>query len=409
MAKAKWSPKDPRGRRGEGTVRLHGKSWQARWAEDGERCSQSGFSTREDAQAFLKDRSKSVIVAKGLADLGLPMAPPKVKGPVPSFDALVDEWFEAREAEERRNSGEDRARWDRHLAGPLRGRTLASIDSQFLHRLVVDLKKPPVGTLDPQGKPKGKVSGATAQRCVYLLSAFYVWAIREKHATDNPVRELARDPVLNGPKGILKSTHDADSAPYLKSREDVERLYRACPKPVNMAFLVSALAGLRPGEVIGLEWNDIDLKDRTITIRRQVRHGRVGPPKNGKPRTVPIVGFLHAELTQWKKESQGARLVVPPAPELAASKRTDGKVIQFIGPDTIKSALGVAFKATKIRPMTFYQCGRHSFASLAVINGLSIYRLSKLLGHSDVKTTARYAKLVDKLTVNEMSALDIAA
>jgi site-specific recombinase XerD len=44
-----------------------------------------------------------------------------------------------------------------------------------------------------------------------------------------------------------------------------------------------------------------------------------------------------------------------------------------------------------------------------VINGLSIYRLSKLLGHSDVKTTARYAKLVDKLTVNEMSALDIAA
>jgi integrase len=405
-------PKKPkkRGRRGGGAVRRHGKNWQARWVEDGERKTQSGFATPDDAKAFLESRTRTVIVATGLKDLGVVIPASAARsGKLPTFDSLVAEWFEAREAEDRRTVDEDRARWNRHLARPLQGRTLDGVDGQFLHRLVVDLKKPPAGTLDPKGEPKRKISGATAQRCVYLLSAFYVWAIREKLTRNNPVRDLARDPVLNGPKGILRSTHDPDATPYLKSRADVERLYRACPKPVNVAFLVSALAGLRPGEVIGLEWDDISLADRTIIVRRQVRHGRVGPPKNGKPRTVPIVGFLHAELTQWKKEAPAPRLVVPPAPALAKSKRGDGKVIQFIGPDTIKSGLAKAFKATAIKPMTFYQAGRHSFASLAVINGLSIYRLSKLMGHSDVKTTAKYAKLVDKLTVNEMSALDIAA
>ena len=53
--------------------------------------------------------------------------------------------------------------------------------------------------------------------------------------------------------------------------------------------LPSALIGFRPGEALALRWEDIDLGARTITVERQVRHGREGIPKSGEGRKVDIV------------------------------------------------------------------------------------------------------------------------
>ena len=66
-----------------------------------------------------------------------------------------------------------------------------------------------------------------------------------------------------------------------------------------------------------------------------------------------------------------------------------------------------AFKKCGIKPMTFYQAGRHTFASQWVLSGNSIYRLKEIMGHSSVQVTERYAHLTNQLTDAELSRADI--
>lgn len=67
-------------------------------------------------------------------------------------------------------------------------------------------------------------------------------------------------------------------------------------EPWATAVLLAGECGLRIGEVLGLEWPDLDLVANTITIVQQVRQGVEGPPKGGKPRTVPMTARLAAHL-----------------------------------------------------------------------------------------------------------------
>jgi len=133
------------------------------------------------------------------------------------------------------------------------------------------------------------IAPATKTRVVHLISAFFRWSIREKHADTNPVRSYLAG-ATKKQKERLKSKHDPRETPFLP-KEHVGAVFRALPAPIDLAFAVSALAGLRPGEVLSLDWGDIDLARGRIRVERQVRAGKIGPPKNGKPREVPIVGL----------------------------------------------------------------------------------------------------------------------
>jgi hypothetical protein len=86
------------------------------------------------------------------------LRPEKVEA-LPTFGALVGEWLDDRKAKGRRSVDDVRRRRNRHL-GPLLAhrRPDASIDTGFLDRIITDLRSPPVGSLDPKGRPKKGIS-----------------------------------------------------------------------------------------------------------------------------------------------------------------------------------------------------------------------------------------------------------
>jgi integrase len=388
---------------GNGSVTQRGDKFRLRWREDGERRSVSGFASRFEA---LEELEK----IQARLSLGQPgSAPAPVKPPSPtatSFDDLTRAWVAYREAHGRRTAKEEVARWELHLAQPLATQTLESVSSKWVRELAAALVSPTVGTKAPDGTRKQPVSGPTAHRVLTLLSSFYSWAVDEGLAKDNPARVALRHKDV---KALLKSDHDPKSQPFLKSWDAVMKLYKALEAPTAIAYLISARAGLRPGEVIALLWGDVDLKARTIRVERQVRSGKEGPTKSGKPRTVPIVPVLAKELAAWGRKNaatEATDLVCPPSNRVKLDGSLGARWGKFLGPKTVAADMAAAFDKTKIRPSTLYNYGRHTFGSLSGLGGISTWRLQEILGHADIKTTLHYVSLRDQaLTAQELTAL----
>jgi integrase len=80
--------------------------------------------------------------------------------------------------------------------------------------------------------------------------------------------------------------------------DDFERLVEAA-RDDSLAYLVVLLggeAGLRCGEMMALEWNDVDFKKRQLCIQRSDWKGHVTTPKSGRMRYIPLTVRLDAAL-----------------------------------------------------------------------------------------------------------------
>jgi integrase len=339
--------------------------------DHGTRRYEGGFDTEDNARQALDVRIGVLMTGKIGKD---------VESKRQTLSGLIEAFFASRA--DHRSVGDDRSRWKLHLEPEVGDLHLQDVTESRVSRLVTGMT----------------VAPATKQRVIHLLSAFYRWAIREKHIKTNPVREYFAS-ASKKDRSRLRSTHDHKKTPFL-AKEFVAHVFRALPEPVNVAFALSALAGLRPGEVLALDWSSVNFIAQTISVVRQVRQGKLGPPKNDKPRDVPMVPGLAAILKARRKETG---LVVPPT-TYTKTGRPRGR---FLSWRTIDAALTQAFSDLSLPDLTFYNAGRHSFASNWVISGQSVYELSQVLGHSSVVVTERYAHLGQKTSAEVLAAVDV--
>jgi len=120
-------------------------------------------------------------------------------------------------------------------------------------------------------------------------------------------------------------------------------------------------AGLRKGEVFGLEWEDIDWHGWRIMVKRSYN----GPTKNGKNRVVPMSDALWKTLF-WTEDNL-----------------KKGKVCTPFNPGPV---LRKACKDARLPEITFHGL-RHSFATIALNSGKNIKEVQTWLGHSKASTT----------------------
>lgn len=174
--------------------------------------------------------------------------------------------------------------------------------------------------------------------------------------------------------------------------DDVARVYAAMKGPPKLGFAVGALAGLRPGEILALTWDDVDLDRRLLFVRQQVQYGELGPLKDDEPRILPISDSLLPVLREHRLK-RGTGLLLPPS----RPGRPSGPSLRparFMRPHTLGDALRAGLKACGLpERLTWYQSTRHTYASQYVIAGGSLDHLAVLLGHSTTEVTKRYAHL----------------
>ena len=171
----------------------------------------------------------------------------------------------------------------------------------------------------------------------------------------------------------------------------------AAPITYKLYFTIALYLGLRNGEILGLEWKDIDYDKRTITINRISSHklgeGMItGTPKTKKSnRTISIPDILINLLKEYKVYQNAERLKcgdrwVDMDRLFTAWNGTP------MGENTARHWLKNFCEQNNIRYLGIHSF-RHFFASLLVAGGTNVKAVSSILGHSQTSTTLNISDL----------------
>jgi len=365
-------PRRPRRRsHGQGSVWPRGPhSFVVRWREDGVRRVSPAYKSFDLAARV---RAKIVAdIAAGRAEI------PRAR--VATLAALGDAVI-ARREHTHRAWEDDRGRRHNHLKPALGSLPANEVSPAHIRKFVEE-------------KLADKMNPATVGLCIRLLSTVYTdlaERAQDTCATSNPVRQLTR-----ATRRLYRPSHDPTGVPFIERLEEVERVYHAIgSETIRTMFAVSVYAGLRPGEVKGLYWPDIDLARRRIRVWRQVVDSELGPLKDDETRTVPVLARLHPILTAWREKTGGEGQLFRP---LKRGGGKPGAVSSFVPEHTLLKYLAAALTSPPLKdlclpPLTWYQATRHPFASQWVLQDGSMQKLAAILGHSSTEVTRRYAHL----------------
>ncbi len=145
------------------------------------------------------------------------------------------------------------------------------------------------------------------------------------------------------------------------SKDEIARLYEHCDEELYDLVKLALNTGMRRGEILNLTWKDIDIQKRLIYITDS---------KSGKGRVVPINDAVREVLINRKRHYAVSHIF-----------------LKFYR-DRFEGVL----KRAKIEDACFHTL-RHTFASWLAMSGIDLLTVSRLLGHSDIKMTMRYAHL----------------
>jgi integrase len=232
---------------------------------------------------------------------------------------------------------------------------------RFGRRHLDDITRQDVQKMHADRKASGAAAGS-ANRLLIMLRFIFNLAIKWE------VPGVKANPC----KGVPLMEENNKMERYL-SVEEAQRLYAAVCKSENamLKYIVPMLilTGARKREVLDAKWNDFDL-DR--------RAWRIPITKSGRARHVPL--------------SDGALSV------LASMPRQVGVDWAFANPETGKPYVSIYYAWNTARQNVGLSDVRmhdlrHSFASLLINSGRTLYEVQHILGHTQVKTTQRYAHL----------------
>ncbi len=222
---------------------------------------------------------------------------------------------------------------------------------------------------------KADVSQYTAQKYLAHLRAAFNKALAQGYINENPFRKINNFKI-------------PETLPKFFSEDEFQNLLKVVEDDDLKDLIIFAInTGLRQMELITLEWNQIDFISRTLIL-----NNRSNITKSKKVRNVPLNTSAFNILEKRKT--------------FAVSE----KVFTYKGGIIIQDFISKKFKKlvvkAKINTDFNFHSLRHTFASWLVQKGVSIYEVSKLLGHADIKTTQIYAHLRSDDLRNAVEMLD---
>lgn len=170
--------------------------------------------------------------------------------------------------------------------------------------------------------------------------------------------------------------------------EEVRRLVASTGDHYRLLVQTAVFTGMRQGELLGLQWGDIDWSSRQIHVRRAWKDGAFTQPKTRNSlRRVDVPDFLMHELKAWRLRCPKGEFEMV-FPNGAGNPETHANVLQ--------RGFYPALRRAGLRKVRFHDL-RHTFASLLLANGEDVVRVSRLLGHASPHITLNtYSHMLPK-------------
>jgi integrase len=257
-----------------------------------------------------------------------------------SFKAQADEFLELYSKQHKRSWRRDETSI-KNLSGYFEGASLIDLNSLGIEKYILHRKA-------------AGVSQSTINRELSCLKTLLGKAVEWGKLKENPaarVKKLRENP----PKERILST------------EEMRRLLAAAAPGLKPFLIVALNTGMRRSEILSLKWADVDF------VKGFVRIADVNA-KSGKERKIPMNGLVFDSLRDMKRDS-----------EFVFMNIETGKHVK-----DMKTAFKGACRRAEIKGLRIHDL-RHTAATRMIEAGVDLVTVSKILGHSSIQMTMRYA------------------
>lgn len=358
---------------GEGTVRLRKDGrWEGRIV--------IGYDENDlpkTKNVLAKTKGECIEKLKALKSTITPDTPIKLKADMP-FGEWLDHWYEtyckpnARPATQRTYEGYIRLYLHPRLGSiPLNKVTTSDIQ-QMCTWMMTEARV-------DQKNGEGGLSDSQVINCYSLCDRVLEKAVAEKLIVRNPAKGCKLPPNRPNEMKVL-------------SREDMQKvLIQAKEENYYELFLLEFATGLRLGELMALQWDDVDLVTGELRINKQVN--LVGsklvisePKTKAAVRTLILPPSVRKVLAEYKTKVNSRWLFPSP-------KKGDLPII----PSAVSRRLHTLLEHAGCEQVRFHDL-RHTFATNALAHGMDIKTLSTILGHVSSATTLNtYSHVTDEM------------
>ena len=254
--------------------------------------------------------------------------------------------------------------------------------NRWIYPALGDMKLPEITSaqisallLDMQARGK---ANATAVKVYTILKSLFKMAYLADMIDRNPMDKVER------PRPRKDELKPAEAEAYTSG--EVRAILECLEgEPLKWRAFIHLLidTGVRRGEALGIQWEDVDFKDKTVFIHRNLcytpeRGIYLDTPKNGHSRVVDLGGDTLELLEQLRGEQpEGAAFVF--TQDGSAEPMHPTSPTHYFRKFAQKNGIA-GFHPHKLR---------HTFASVAITAGADVVSVSEALGHSDTAVTLR--------------------
>ena len=249
----------------------------------------------------------------------------------------------------------------RHRADPAHKIPLNDLSTlhlqQFYKKLLAEGR---VERIEAQKQPKG-LSAKTVRNIHQIISSALKLAIEQRLIAHNPADGCA---LPKAERKEMRTLPVEQLTSFLREAKD---------SGVYELYYLDLATGLRRGELLGLKWTDVDLDRGVLKIQRAIsrQNGKVveAPLKTKNAyRTLPLSADAIDVLMQQRRKTGNSEWVFP--------SPTGGPM----SPDSVLHMLHRVLKRAGLPKVRFHDL-RHTFATLALQNGVDVKTVSGVLGH----------------------------
>ncbi len=229
---------------------------------------------------------------------------------------------------------------------------------------------------------------ATVRR---VLVTFFNWCIKQEFIIKNPASNI----VVKGNKAI--NTQKQKATVEILSDKEIKKIKNYIKDTdFELLFILDLSTGLRQGELLALNWEDIDLKNQTLKVDKAYEIDYFYENEKRKKRWI---------ITSPKTLNSYRTLPIPDETiKFLKKHKSKGKIFEWNGNSVYKRWITI-LKNCKI-PHKKFHCIRHTYGSILLQNGVDIQTVAELMGHTAIGITQIYMHSTKELKTKEVNKLN---